>query len=76
MSTTTKLMRRFETACKRADSHNARVKSKRFHPLTNTSNNRVVEVGMYDAKTKKYAISDIRHYRLEDIISEIENMLL
>lgn len=75
MSTTSKLMRRFETACKSAENYNSRTRSKRFHPISHTHNNRVVEIGMYDAKYKKYAIADIRHYSMESVLDEIEEMI-
>lgn len=75
MSTTSKLLKRFEQACKDADSYNAKTKTKRFHPMAHTSHARITEIGVYDAKTKKYALTDVRAYNAMEIMDQIENMV-
>ena len=75
MSTTSKLLRRFEKITEEAEKYNSRNRMKRFQPCTNSHNHRIVEIGIYDTKYKKYAITDIRAYNAEEIMSEIESMV-
>lgn len=75
MSATTKLMKRFDKVSKAADQYNARNRTKRYQTMTNTNGGRIVEIGLYDTKEKKYAVTDIRAYNSSDIMDEIEAML-
>lgn len=48
---------------------------KRFYMLTHMKGNRIIDIGLYDGKTKKHTVCDIRSYTLEHVISEMKDMV-
>ena len=75
MSATSKLLKRFEKVSEEMDKFNARARNKRFQPMTHSHNHRIVEIGIYDTKYKKWALTDVRAHDADEKMSEIEYMV-
>lgn len=69
------VIKQFERISSEAEKTNAKNKNKRLQIMTHSVNNRVVEVGIYDTKTKKYALTDIRAYNADDVLKEMEGLV-
>ena len=72
---TNQLMKRFDKVCKDAENFNAKNRAKRLLPMTNGQHNHVTEIGIYDSKRKKYAVTDIRAHNAAEIMTDIEALV-
>lgn len=69
------IYKQFERISSDAEKTNAKNKNKRLQVMTHSVSNRVVEVGIYDTKTKQYALTDVRAYNAEDTLKEMEKLI-
>lgn len=74
-SDTTAILKRFGKISAKAEKINGRRRQKRFHVMTDSQNGKLVDVGIYDGQTKRYANTDIRAYNADEILGEMEVML-
>ena len=66
----------FQKLVRRAEEYNARPgNDKRFFPMTDYRRGRLTTVGMYDYKTKKYALSDLLAHNVQEVLGQIEKMV-
>ena len=67
---------RFTKIVSESDKINRATKKARFFPMQRSARNGfLIEIGLYDSKTKKYELVDTRHYSVSDIITIMENMV-
>lgn len=67
---------KFRDLVQRAEEFNARPgNDKRFFPMSDVRRGRLITVGMYDNKSKKYALGDLLAHNIEQVLGDIENML-
>jgi hypothetical protein len=76
MSMTRKeISNRFSSIVEKADKRNAKPGKKRFYPMTETRKGHLTTIGMYDGVTKRYVLCDMLSWRIEDSITEMEEMI-
>jgi len=67
---------RFAKVVTDADKLNRASKKARFFPMQRSARNGfLIEIGLYDSKTKKYELVDTRHYSVSDVITNMETMI-
>jgi len=66
---------RFSELADTALSINARTKDKRFYPMTDGRNGKLIDFGMYDYTTKRYVLSNIHAANAKSALVEIEKMI-
>ena len=67
---------KFNALVKQAEEFNARPgNDKRFFPMSDVRRGRVITVGMYDNKSKKYALGDLLAHNIEQVLEDIEYMV-
>lgn len=59
----------------RADNQNSQNSNKRFWPITQFKNGKLIEYGVYDYKTKKYLLYTTYSLNIEEEIKELENFI-
>lgn len=70
------LSNRFFAVVEKADKYNSKPGTmKRFYPMTENRKGHITTVGMYDYKNKKYVLCDMLSWRIEDSITEMEEMV-
>jgi len=68
------ILRRFGRISAGAEKANGRGK-KRFFVMTHGRNNKITDIGIYDSHTKKYALTDVRAYNAQEVLSEMDAMI-
>lgn len=66
---------RFADLTDKAEKTNAKNKTKRFLPMTESRNGKLFEFGMYDGERKRYVLSNIYASDAAERLAEIEKML-
>ena len=67
---------RFAKIISEADKINRATKKARFFPMQKSARNGfLIEIGLYDGKTKQYELVDTRHYTVNDVITNMEEMI-
>ena len=66
---------KFNRVAELAEKYNSKNKTQRFQMMTRNKGTQLVEVGMYDTKTKKWVLCDTRHYTLDSCLKEMEDMI-
>ena len=66
---------RFAELSDLAHKTNARIKDRRFLPMSQDRNNRLYEFGLYDYKTKRYVLESIHSPNAVRALGEVEAML-
>lgn len=69
------LMNRFDNISKKAERFNARKRVRRFFIMSHIRGEKTIDVGIYDGKTKKYALTSIRAHNAKLVLSEMEELL-
>jgi hypothetical protein len=59
----------------RADNQNSQNSIKRFWPMTNFKNGKLIEYGVYDYKTKKYILFTTYSLNIENEIKQLEDFI-
>lgn len=54
---------------------NGKIRERRFYPMAHSYNQKLVEFGMYDYKTKKYVLEGIHSPKAHRALSDIRSML-
>ena len=66
----------FKKLVRLAEEHNARPgNDKRFFPIADYRRGRLITLGMYDGKTKKYALSDLLAHNVQTVLEDIDRMI-
>lgn len=58
-----------------AISQNAKIKNKRYLPMSHTRHGKLQEFGLYDYVTKKYTLGSIHSGKAQKILNEMKQML-
>ncbi|RLB67310.1 MAG: hypothetical protein DRH08_03975 [Deltaproteobacteria bacterium] len=67
---------RFRDLVRRAEEFNARPgNDKRFFPMTDGRRGRLITIGMYDGKTKKYVLCDLLAHNIGESLDQIDQLL-
>jgi hypothetical protein len=67
---------KFRELVRQAEEFNARPGTdKRFFPMSDVRRGRLITVGMYDDKSKKYALGDLLAHNIEQVLGDIEDMI-
>lgn len=69
------LVVKFSELADEAIALNGKIRERRFYPIAQNYNQKLVEFGMYDYKTKKYVLEGIHSPRAPKALSEIRAML-
>ena len=72
---TNSILKHFGKIAAKAEKINNRLKTKRLYVMTHGSSHKVTDIGIYDSLTKKYALTDIRAYNVNEVMSEIESLV-
>ena len=65
------IIKKFDQVSKLADLVNAKERTKRIHTMTHSHYGKVLEVGFYDSKTKKFALTDVRAHDAIETVKEM-----
>lgn len=66
---------KFAELSDRAKQQNARIKNKRFLPMSHKWHGKIQEFGLYDYVTKKYTLGSIHSGKAQSILKEMAQML-
>lgn len=66
---------KFNRVADLAEKYNSKNKTQRFQVMTKNKGTQLVEVGLYDTKSKRWVLVDTRHYTLDSCIKEMEEMI-
>lgn len=66
---------RFAELSDLAKSQNAKIKNKRYLPMSHTRHGKLQEFGLYDYVTKKYTLGSIHSGKAQKILNEMKQML-
>lgn len=69
------IVRRFSDISRNAEKLNSKNRDKRFIIMTHTRNHKITEVGIYDSKSKKYALTDVRAANASDMLDDMEKLI-
>jgi len=58
-----------------AATQNAKIKNKRYLPMSHTRHSKLQEFGLYDYVTKKYTLGNIHSGKAQKILNEMKAML-
>lgn len=58
-----------------AESHNRKIRNRRFFPMQAYRSNRLHEFGMYDSQRKKYVLGEIGSREAPELLKEIRQMI-
>lgn len=59
----------------RANNYNQKNSARRFMPMTEYKNNKLIEYGLYDYQTKKYVLFDIYSLRQKENLEEFNQFI-
>jgi len=66
---------KFAELSDRATKQNARIKNKRFLPMSHVRHGKIQEFGLYDYVTKRYTLGSIHSGKAQNILKEMSQML-
>jgi hypothetical protein len=69
------LQKQIFSILERADNQNSQNSMKRFWPMTQFKNGKLIEYGVYDYKTKKYLLFTTYSLNIEDEIKQLETFI-